>query len=340
MKYLVNKEIQAFFNRCHDNLTHDQKNSFLGMPITVENEKNIQHQMHKAQFGEFLKPKNSWPSLFISSDAFSQRAFATQVNLSRITHQDFTYTKEVLPANELFNVDSIIFDENRELNDWMVLRALDKPYESICLWQKDKLWMLDSPSEANTIDPYALKARGNVCTFGLGIGYFIFMANLNPNVTSITVIEKQQEVVDLFKQDIYPQLRLTKPLEILVGDGLDYYHQDFLDKFDYVFVDMWQSSDDGLLMIESCLQQANIDFEKVDFWIESSCLEIMPALIFLVLSSYATNQKIVVDKKYSRLVKKIEKTLMKLQPNCLVVDDYKDMMYDRKLFRDILATSL
>jgi hypothetical protein len=111
----------------------------------------------------------------------------------------------MLPANQLFNVSGIIFDQQRELNDWMQLRALDQPYPAAVLWQGDEVWMLDAPSESFTIDPYALKAKGNVLTFGLGIGYFTFMALLNPAVQSVTIVEKSASVIAMFKDYILPQ---------------------------------------------------------------------------------------------------------------------------------------
>ena len=338
MEIKANRSIEAFLKRCHDNLVHDQKNEFLGMTISKEEEKVVQRQLKQAKFSEFKEDEESWPSLYISSKDFSQRPFPQQVNLSKISTNEFSYTKEILPANELFNVDSIMFDPNGELNDSMKLRALDEPVESICLWQNDQLWMLDAPSEANTIDPCANRAKGNVCTFGLGIGYFIFMANLNPAVTSITVIEKQQSVIDLFKQDIYPQFKMSKPLTIICGDGLDYYNQEFLSQFDYVFVDMWQSSDDGLLMIEACLQQYNGPIAQVDFWIESSCLEIMPTLIYLYISSKVYKKRPAIDYQYKALYKKVETFLNQDSQIITTVAACKQIMYSRQLHRDILAS--
>ena len=44
--------------------------------------------------------------------------------------------------------------------------------------------------------------------------------------------------------------------------------------------DIYQSNNDGLIMIEKLLEQANLPTDKLDFWIENSCLEILPTLIF------------------------------------------------------------
>ena len=95
--------------------------------------------------------------------------------------------------------------------------------------------MLDAPSEANTIDSYAKKATGAVLTYGLGIGYFIYMAMLNPNVESITVIENSMEVIQMFESYLLPQFPKL-PLTIIHGDAFNYHNEKYLDNFDYVFV--------------------------------------------------------------------------------------------------------
>ncbi|MDO0823353.1 hypothetical protein [Desulfosporosinus nitroreducens] len=81
---------------------------------------------------------------------------------------------------------------------------------------------------------------------GLGIGVLPYLWLLKDEVDSVTVVEINQDVIDLFEKYIRPQYRTAKKLEIIHGDALDYYNEDFLNQFDYVYVDFWESTGDGL----------------------------------------------------------------------------------------------
>ncbi|MEI7667653.1 MAG: hypothetical protein WCI62_01485 [Erysipelotrichaceae bacterium] len=341
MEIQLNSAIQAFLNRCMHNLTHENKNSFIGLSVNPANELKIQTAMNKAGFQEFIGPKDTWPSLFISTQAFLSSPYHTHIHLDKVSDKNFHYSQEIMPANELFNVSTIHPDPNQELNDWMTLRALDEPYEAVFLSQDEDIWMMDSPSEANTMDPYALKAKGNIITFGLGIGYFIYMASLNPNVKSITVIEQSSEVIAMFKHAILSQFETKVPITIIQGDAFDYFNASYLNRFDYGFVDIYQSNDDGFNMIENLLEQYLPELNKIDFWIEASCLEFLSALIFIYFNALAHHKKAKhQDILYHRMLKKIEVYFNGIDK---IVSDEKDLkfyMYDPQVLRSIVAIKL
>ena len=341
MKIKRTQEIDQFFNRCLHNIQNESKNNFLGLVVSKETEKDIQEQMKKAGFFEYQKPVEQWPSLFISSNEYMNRPYHKTIKLDKIISDEFTYQTQMVNANELFSLSSIQFDPNRELNDSMRLVALDEPMEVTILYQHNEVWMLDVPSEAETIDPIAKKAHGNVLTFGLGIGYFPFMAMLNSNVKSITVIEKSKSVIELFNQSLKPQFPNTIPLTIIEGDAFDYWKEDVLNQYDSVFVDIWKSNDDGLVLIEKLLESYLPDYDKVDFWIETSCLEIMPTLILLYFESISRNKHAkTYDKDYQRILRKIDTYFRKIDENIEDVFVLKNYMYDIKLHRKILSIKL
>ena len=162
----------------------------------------------------------------------------------------------------------------------MKLRAMDHNFDALYLYQDNMDWMFDAPSEANTNDIPAQRAHGKVLTFGLGIGYFLYMAIQNPNVEEVTVIERSKEVIAMFRNFILPQFETTKPIHLIEGDAFDYFNQDYLSNFDYIYTDIWQSSQDGLPLITELLEQCYLPKEKADFWIEDSCLEVIWPLVF------------------------------------------------------------
>ncbi len=341
MKIKRTKEIDQFFNRCLHNIQNESKNEFLGMEVSKETEKDIQKRMKKAGFFEYQKPVEQWPSLYISSDEYMNRPYHKSIKLNKINSDEFTYQTQLVNANELFSLSSIQFDPNKELNDSMRLVALDEALEVTILYQNNEVWMLDVPSEAETIDPCAKKAKGNVLSFGLGIGYYPFMTMLNPAVKSITVIEKSKSVIDLFNRYLKPQFPNTIPFIIIEGDAYDYFNEKTLNQYDSVFVDIWKSNDDGLMMIEKLLEQYLPPFEKVDFWIETSCFEILPTLILLYFESLSRNKHFsVYDKRYKKIVRKIEAYFRKNEQCVDDVNVLKNMMYDLKRHREILSQTL
>ena len=219
----------------------------------------------------------------------------------------------------------------------MVLRAMDRNFDAIYLYQDDEDWMVDAPSEAATNDAPAAKAHGKVLTFGLGIGYFIFMAMRNPAVKEITVVESSAEVIAMFERFLYPQFPHDIPVHFIHGDAFDYFNEDFISQFDYVYTDIWKSSADGLAIMERLLHQYVPPYEKADFWIEDSCEEIMWTLIFLYFEAIAHNRKPEVNPLYE---KEMQKICMYFDRIDEVIDDPSKIqfyMYDTDTIRHILA---
>lgn len=338
MKIKKTSEITQMLNRCKKNFYKSDYNSFLGLSISPSTEIKIKRKLNKIDSPEFTSTEDKWPSLYLSSDdAISD--YHKQIKLDKITENNFTFQSETISANILFNSNEIIDDPQRELNDYLELRALKEPITTTTLRQNGEVWMLDVISESKTIDKFAEKAQGKVLTMGLGIGYFIFQALKNPKVTSITVIEYSLEVINMFKNYILPQFNSKIEINIIHGDAYKYFNKEFLDKFDYVFVDIYQSNQDGLYVMNKMLGKYNPPFEKLDFWIEGSTVETMHGLIYLYFENLIKpNNYTFKDKLYQDIYKKIAKYFSKIN---IIVDDCETLkyyMYDRKIIREIFNT--
>lgn len=330
--------IDQFMKRCLNHLNNETKNEFLGLNIETLDHDRLRRSMGKAGFQEFKGSKTEWPSLYLSTQEYIQNPYTSHIRFDDLSQTAFKYTQETIQAHELFSVSSIVEDENRELNDWMKLRAMDEPYQATFLWQDNEVWMLDAPSEMNTIEPYAKKAKGKVLTFGLGIGFYVYMALLNDDVESVTIVERSPEVIQLFNTVLRPQFPQSKEIKIIQGDAFDYFNEDTLNQYDSVFVDIWQSNEDGLEMIERLLEQYNPPFDQVDFWIESSCMEIMHALVFMVLKGMIENKAYKnKDPMLNRILGKINQYLQQKDEEVDDVNRLKELMYEPKILREILA---
>ena len=305
------------------------------MRVSKAREKYIQKQLSRHGFAEFSFPEP--PSLFLSADEWEKTPYHSHIDLTHISSHHFSFEKEWVKGNELFNADAIQKDPQRELNDWMKLRAMDRDFQAVYLYQDDKDWMMDAPSEAFTNDPCAAKAHGRVLTFGLGIGYFLFMACQNPKVEDITVIEYSQPVIDMFNKYLLPQFPPHVPVHIIQGDAYKVWQKEYLDQFDYIYTDIWQSSDDGLKAITKLLEQYEPPFDKTDFWIEDSCYEIMWTLSLLYFRELATKRKAQINPKLNTYMKKIRRYYAGNRETVINVKRLQFLMYDTETIRHILA---
>ncbi len=157
------------------------------------------------------------------------------------------------------------------------------PY--LTLIQNDEIWMSITPFEINTMQKAIDDATGNVITYGLGLGYYAFMALNNPNVEHVTVIEKDPKAIKLFNEEILPKIRLKDKLTIIKADAFIYTKNKFKDeKYDYVFFDIYHSAADGL---SSYLKMKKFEDENENtrfvYWIENSMLSLLRRYVITII---------------------------------------------------------
>ena len=81
--------------------------------------------------------------------------------------------------------------------------------------ENDHEWMAIKPNEIETMQTAIDVIKGKVVTFGLGLGYFTYMASLKERVQSITVVEQNNEVIQLFERYLLPQFQYKEKVEII-----------------------------------------------------------------------------------------------------------------------------
>jgi hypothetical protein len=97
--------------------------------------------------------------------------------------------------------------------DWRIFRAPDTsglvqayfsnganmPREYWVLMHGDKVWMSMTPLELQSQSHHAWFAHGHVVVMGLGMGAVLYNLLQNPKVVSITVVEREQTLVELLR---------------------------------------------------------------------------------------------------------------------------------------------
>ena len=112
-----------------------------------------------------------------------------------------------------------------------------------------RVWMTVTPNEINTIQPAVRQSRGKVLTYGLGLGYYAFHALLREEVSSVTVVEKNPQVIDVFTRLLLPFFPRKGDLHIIQADAFEYAAKVMPNEgYDTVFTDLWHDVADGLPM--------------------------------------------------------------------------------------------
>lgn len=137
-----------------------------------------------------------------------------------------------------------------------------EPGEYIRLNQGPRLWMSTTPMEIRTNQEFAKNAKGDVLVFGLGLGLMFDLINWD-NITSITIVEINQDIIDL----IFPYIvayHFPKPINIVHGDAYKYTTES---KFDVVYFDIWHDicTDNWEDMEE--LRRIGLDWLKPNGWV-------------------------------------------------------------------------
>lgn len=173
---------------------------------------------------------------------------------------------------EAFVYDDIELKENGK--QIPKIGFFEKKFVYPVVTENNRLWMSITPNEINSMKKDISDAYGNVLTFGLGLGYFQYMCSIKENVKSITIIEKNKEIIELFNKLILKQFKNRDKIKIINIDAFQYIEEEMENnEFDFVFVDLWHDVSDGLPMYEK-IKKYEYKFPKAIFryWIEKTMI--------------------------------------------------------------------
>lgn len=178
--------------------------------------------------------------------------------------KDWEFTKGIYKPYEAF-----VFNDPMEENGNIIpqIGFFDREYTYPVVKQAGREWMLITPNEIETMALPIKKAHGNVTTYGLGLGYFAFMASEKDNVRSVTVIEKDKSIIRLFEEHILPQFPNKNKIRIICEDAFEYAERKIYS--DFVFADIWHDPSDGCepYLRLKALERPDTEYS---YWIEDT----------------------------------------------------------------------
>ncbi len=171
--------------------------------------------------------------------------------------------------------------------------------------EDNRVWMSVVPSEIRSMEKDIEAAKGKVITYGLGLGYYAFMASEKETVESVSVVEMNRDVISLFKRNILPQFPNKEKIRIIEADAFAFIEKQKDGSYDTAFSDFWSGVDDGLdLYLRFMAKTARFVKTKHSYWIETCFMEYFfrPVLI-RILMEQITGKKIIMPEVSGRIRK-------------------------------------
>lgn len=208
----------------------------------------------------------------LDTKQYAQNPFYQNIVIPKVRfgHWELKYQK-YMPYEAFIYKDYAMEPHFREMPN---IGFFDEEFQYPVVLEDDREWMAIKPSEIETSQAAIDSAEGNVITFGLGLGYFAYMASLKHQVKSITVVERNYQVVQLFEQYILSQFQHKEKIKIVTADAFEYAEKVMpQENFDFAFVDLWHDVSDGLDMYFKMkkLEKYNPKTRFL-YWIEDSIL--------------------------------------------------------------------
>lgn len=227
----------------------------------------------------------------------------------------------------------------------------DRPVEFPALLEDGDAWMTITPSEINTMEHHLEYMKGNVIVFGLGLGYFAYMSAIKDNVDSVTVIESNKDIIDIFNNNILNQMddNIKSKISIIHNDAKEVFlEKDYMNSFDSCFIDIWKNSMDGAPLYSYFKENEKGLKIKPRYWIEEDIIiqyqsALMHYIIYILVKdlqdSKSSNEAYLMTAESNFFVGKIEKYFKK---NKYIIRNERDicnLVFDNNIMNKILKLS-
>jgi hypothetical protein len=253
---------------------------------------------------EYILPGISYEKL----DKYLSNPYLKNVKFSKITLNNIHLVKDNYEPYEGFPLLDVQVNSSNYYQETYSIGFFDKPFYFPALNYKASTWMAIIPSEINTMEEAIKEAKGDVLVYGLGLGYYLYMISLKKEVTSITVIEKDKDIIKVFNDSLKHNFNMDKIK--IINDDAFLYEQNTNKSYSFVFVDLWHGADDGLPIYLKMKSLEKLS-SSYSYWLEESLLgAFRRSLITLIreaLEGYTDKNYLVAKNDYDKLINSLYK---------------------------------
>ena len=211
---------------------------------------------------------------------YENNPYYKNIKIENVKDGAWEFKWEKYPAYRGVISDDMII--NPDFSEIPPLGFFEEDFNFPAVLEDGNEWMTLTPVDLDTSDFAIERARGKVITFGLGLGYFAYMASEKEEVTNVTVIERSENVIRLFEKYILPQFRNKDKVRVICADAFKYAEFDMpQEEYDFAFVDTWRDASDGAPMYKRMKPlEAKNPKTEFTYWVENFLVSRLRALKF------------------------------------------------------------
>lgn len=227
----------------------------------------------------------------LDAQRYRNNLYYKTVKAANVKEGSWEIRTEVYPAYRGVICHDMIINE--DFSEIPPLGFFTEDFEFIAVLEDGNEWMTLTPVDLDTCDFAIEAAHGKVVTFGLGLGYYAFMAAMKPEVESVTVVEISDKVISLFEKYLKPHFPCKDKIKVVCSDAFAYMKDSMpKENFDYAFVDIWRDASDGTPIYEKMKElEALSPNTEFSYWIENFLISRRRALRFSeILDSIEDNE--------------------------------------------------
>jgi len=128
----------------------------------------------------------------------------------------------------------------------------------------EESWMSTAPVEIEGQAHHVAAARGHVVVMGAGLGVALYNILLKPQVTHVTLVERDPRVIELLRASAdFDHWASIEKLEIEIVDAFEF-HPGVL--VDHLYVDIWAKAADPRALADTQRIQKNVCAATVGWW--------------------------------------------------------------------------
>lgn len=202
-------------------------------------------------------------------------------------HKNIEFSSLMLEPYQLFLSEDKGHDDLLITQEKTLLSFVKEKISIPCLKQDGYVWMSLVPHEIHTMKKAIEEATGDVLVYGIGLGYYAYMVSLKKDVKSVTIIEKDPQILAIFKKYFLDGFMHKDKIKLMEGDALQY-QKDCKTHFDYCFVDIYHGEVDGFPLYANLLSNEGIA-DKSSYWIEESLLTYFRRHVVLLMEELYFN---------------------------------------------------
>lgn len=187
---------------------------------------------------------------------------------------------EYLPF-EGFPSDDLVVDEDNYFQEKYQLGYFKEKFAFQAITHDQIIWMSIIPNEIETMKDAISIVKGKVLVYGLGLGYFPYMISLKEDVKEIVIVEKDLNIIKIFKDNILPQFKYQNKIKIINQDAFTF-EKNSHDHFDYAFVDLYHGDYDGIEIYVK-FKQLELRSNNYLYWLEKTLINVIRRNLITIL---------------------------------------------------------